>query len=192
VCKGSATQCLNNSVEICQANGQWSAPTTVCSAPLVCESYAPASCGDPGWAEWPMPNGALDVSNGAPHPASYVDNQDDTVTDKVTGLMWQLDMGPGTYTMSGAAMYCQTTFAGGGYHDWRLPSLIELVSLVDYGNAGFLVQPFNSLAGQLWSSTPETGAEMVNGLPQSGWYLASNGSTGYTASSSPNSVRCVR
>ena len=47
-----------------------------------------------------MPNSAADVANGAPNLAHLVDNLDGTVTDLVTGLMWQqdfreaLDFGP--------------------------------------------------------------------------------------------------
>jgi hypothetical protein len=90
---------------------------------------------DSSWADWPMPNGPADVVAGAPNPDSYTDNRDGTVTDNVTGLMWQQTVPsihdfPFGCPWADAVAYCQTlTLAS--YSDWRLPSRIELVSLVD-------------------------------------------------------------
>lgn len=61
----------------------------------------------------------------------FVDNGDDTITDRATGLMWQKHD-------SGHGMDWTTAldFAGNqktaGHEDWRLPSVKELQSLVDY------------------------------------------------------------
>jgi hypothetical protein len=88
------------------------------------------------WAAWPMPNGSVDVTNGAPNPEKYTVNGDGTVTDGVTHLMWQQGEGPATYawgdpaTAGTAQNYC-ATLALAGHSDWRLPTKIELVSLVD-------------------------------------------------------------
>lgn len=72
--------------------------------------------------------------------ASYTDNGDGTVTDNNTGLMWQKTPdtnGDGSissddkYTFDQAvanAGNCTT----GGYTDWRLPSLKELYSLMQF------------------------------------------------------------
>lgn len=60
----------------------------------------------------------------------YVDNGDGTITDLVTGLMWQQDPGEKiTYdeAVSGAA-----SFSLAGYDDWRLPTIKELYSLIDF------------------------------------------------------------
>jgi predicted membrane-bound mannosyltransferase len=48
---------------------------------------------------------------------SYTDNKDGTVTDNVTGLMWQQDMGSKT-TWSQANASASTSDLG-GYTDWR-------------------------------------------------------------------------
>ncbi len=61
---------------------------------------------------------------------SYVDNGDGTVTDLVTGLMWQQDHGT-TYTFDEAVANAET-FELAGYDDWRLPSIKELYSLIDF------------------------------------------------------------
>jgi hypothetical protein len=59
---------------------------------------------------------------------SYRDNDDGTITDLVTGLMWQKDPGPKkTFDQAVAgAPACRI----GGYDDWRLPSIKELYSLI--------------------------------------------------------------
>ncbi len=58
----------------------------------------------------------------------YVDNGDGTVTDRVTGLMWQQD--PGAKMTFDAAVAGADTFALAGYDDWRLPTLKEQYSLI--------------------------------------------------------------
>ena len=61
----------------------------------------------------------------APH---YQDNGDGTVTDLVTGLMWQQD--PGTKMTFDQAVEGAASFDLAGYHDWRLPTIKELYSLI--------------------------------------------------------------
>lgn len=60
--------------------------------------------------------------------ASYTDNGDGTVTDNVTGLMWQQD--PGEKLTWEEAVEKLETFELGGYTDWRLPTIKELYSIV--------------------------------------------------------------
>jgi len=71
---------------------------------------------------------------------SYTDNGDGTVTDNITGLMWQ--QSPDTdgdgdidaedkLNYAAAGTYCQNlTLAG--YTDWRLPDIKALYSLIDF------------------------------------------------------------
>ncbi len=69
---------------------------------------------------------------------SYKDNGDGTITDNVTGLMWQKSPdfnGDGVINYSDKMTYAQAiagadTFKLAGYTDWRLPSLKELYSLI--------------------------------------------------------------
>jgi hypothetical protein len=61
---------------------------------------------------------------------AFADNGDGTVNDLNTGLMWQQDPGEKmTYTeaVAGAA-----SFLLAGYDDWRLPTIKELYSLIDF------------------------------------------------------------
>lgn len=59
---------------------------------------------------------------------SYIDNGDGTITDNVTGLMWQSDMGE-KITFSEAITIAETLILG-GYDDWRVPTIKELYSLI--------------------------------------------------------------
>ena len=82
---------------------------------------------------------------------SYVDNGDGTVTDNVTGLMWEKLSDDGSihdwdanYTWYDAfrvkiAALNRAVFAG--YHDWRLPNHRELESLVDLNRSRPAINP---------------------------------------------------
>ena len=61
---------------------------------------------------------------------SYVDNGDGTVTDLVTGLMWQQD--PGAKMTLDEALAGVASFTLAGHDDWRLPTIKELYSLIDF------------------------------------------------------------
>ena len=68
----------------------------------------------------------------------YVNNGDGTVTDMVTGLMWQQTPdrnGDGTINFSDKVTYTQAVDGAsscktGGHTDWRLPTIKELYSLI--------------------------------------------------------------
>lgn len=62
----------------------------------------------------------------------FVDNQDGTITDQATGLMWQQsDDGIRRNWQDGLAYAKEATLAG--YSDWRMPNIKELQSIVKYG-----------------------------------------------------------
>ncbi len=58
---------------------------------------------------------------------SYTNNGDGTVTDNVTGLMWQKGYKVMSYEEAVKAI---ETFRYAGYNDWRLPSIKEAYSLI--------------------------------------------------------------
>ncbi len=62
---------------------------------------------------------------------AFKDNNDGTVTDTATGLVWmKKDSGKGM-NWKDALKYAQT-FEHAGYNDWRLPNAKELQYIVDY------------------------------------------------------------
>ncbi|MBN1541640.1 DUF1566 domain-containing protein [candidate division KSB1 bacterium] len=63
------------------------------------------------------------------NPPSYIDNGDGTITDTITGLMWQKSLPDEKYSYDECLAYAdQCTLAG--YSDWRLPTIKELYSLI--------------------------------------------------------------
>lgn len=58
---------------------------------------------------------------------SYTDNEDGTITDNITGLIWQKDYNIMSFTEAAEAV---TSFNAGGYNDWRIPSIKEAYSLI--------------------------------------------------------------
>jgi len=103
---------------------------------------------DLSWAQWLMPDSLTPFcTNGAGSSVSCAGtNQDgeilmnipayttttDTVTDSLTGLMWQRNAPAGTYTQADAQLYCDGLSLA-TFSNWRLPTTIELLSIVDFG-----------------------------------------------------------
>lgn len=73
----------------------------------------------------------------------YVDNGDGTVTDMVTGLMWQQSPdknGDGIINYADKVSYSEAVAGAAGYRlgghsDWRLPTIKELYSLIIFSGA---------------------------------------------------------
>ncbi len=64
------------------------------------------------------------------NPPDFTDNGDGTITDNVTGLMWEQEDG-GEMTWDDAVIYASNlTLAT--YTDWRLPTSHELLNLLNY------------------------------------------------------------
>lgn len=100
------------------------------------------------------------------NPPSYTDNGNGTITDNVTGLVWQKqDDGLGKDWANSIA-YCDNLSLG-GQTGWRLPSLFELISIIDNGvsnpaiNTTFFT---NTLSDYYWSSTADA-LDTLNARP---------------------------
>ncbi|WP_367270347.1 DUF1566 domain-containing protein [Sulfurovum sp.] len=77
----------------------------------------------------------------------------DVVRDSSTGLEWQDDSIGSTLTWESAITHCEELSLDGG--GWRLPTVNELVSLVDDSRASPAIDPVfqNTASGNYWSST---------------------------------------
>jgi hypothetical protein len=137
------------------------------------------------------------------NPMSHTYNDDGTVTDNNTGLMWQrMDnnqiynwfKASGTYHATENPSYqdvCGSSTLG-GHSDWRLPTKKELVSIVDFSvpypgptiNETYFPNTDNE---DYWTSTP------LADDPESIWSVYfSNGSAHYSGKNNQYYVRCVR
>jgi len=150
-------------------------------------AYPPAKgCPDFAWACWP-------IAPDSPGAANYTVKAicgDKVVIDKTTGLMWAQDEEPGTFNVAQAKARCAGSKRA-GFSDWRLPSRIELTSLVDRSRATaptIEVTAFPSASGgAFWSSSVY--APSTNNV----WYVGfTRGYTYYTAETIAYGARCVR
>ncbi len=123
------------------------------------------------------------------NPLSYTDNGDGTVTDNVTGLMWQQEDDDTTRMWDEACSYCQDLTLG-GYSDWQLPYKKELMSIVDYGTYGPSIDSTyfsGTNASYYWSSTTYASN------PSYAWHVSFYfGDVGSSGKSYNSYVRCVR
>ncbi|MGK5091346.1 DUF1566 domain-containing protein [Deltaproteobacteria bacterium TL4] len=87
------------------------------------------------------------------NPMSFTDNGNGTITDNVTGLLWQKqDDGVGR-DWDTANTYCEELPLA-GYTDWKLPAVSELTSIVNYGRSSPAINTtyFPSTSSDYWSS----------------------------------------
>lgn len=66
----------------------------------------------------------------------FIDNNNGTVTDKATGLMWQKVDNGNTYNWKESLQYAKNSQLA-NYKDWRVPNTKELQSIVDYDKKTF-------------------------------------------------------
>lgn len=121
----------------------------------------------------------------------FQDNGDGTIRDHATGLMWMQQGSSDTYDWQDALGFAEnSTFRG--YTDWRLPTIKELQSIVDYTKSpdtsnSPAIDDLFSLAsftnenneldwGSYWSST--THVNFVNG-PTNAAYISFGRSLGF-------------
>jgi len=126
---------------------------------------------------YPGDDGGLDAGTPWPSPR-LVDNGDESVTDRLTGLMWAQDANlmltrdpdfdtltwvDGSVTWIRALDYIAKLNSENylGYNDWRMPNRNEMTSLIDFGFDDFALpekNPFTNLygynaEGYYWTST---------------------------------------
>lgn len=137
---------------------------------------------DPEWAMWKLPASAP--------PAGNYAVANGVARDETTQLEWLQAALPDLLTHTAAATACKaTTQDGGGF---RLPTRIELLSLVDYSRNGKGVNASvfgaSSFGVEFWSSTPDALAPAARA-----WFVRfTNGESSTDLQSTMKAVRCVR
>ena len=135
---------------------------------------------DPRWTCYNDSKTVVDCSSGSPS----------TAVDHLTGLQWAIDAHGTTFeNWPDALDYCNDLDLG-GYTDWRLPNINELLSLIDrsqYNPALPLDHPFTNLPSdpssylnQYWSSSDNVSN------PDAVWSVVlSSGETSVGSNTSP-------
>ncbi len=111
-----------------------------------------------------------DASYLAGDEMNYQDNDDGTITDLNTGLMWQQTPSSEDFTWQEAVDYCQELELADN-EDWRIPSLKELFSISDFALGWpYLNTDYFDLASgqvtkdeQFWSSNYYVGVTVEGG-----------------------------
>jgi len=135
---------------------------------------------------WPMPN---PQQVGTTYLQSYT-VEGEVVLDTVTELTWQRTASSMPMSWSDANEFCESLAVDGG--GFRLPSRIELVSLVD------LTQSGTAIDGNAFPSTPPEGfwsASRSADISNKAWGVGFGFSTGVAFQAEltePRRVRCVR
>lgn len=192
-----------NSLWVYFPNGQKGIPSTpgYLSNTWITRLYSPGALRINGY------DGSAKTSGG--YPGDYVravrgatlmgpdliDSGNLTVTDQTTGLIWQKNIGvigTNSYVMWHEAMqYCENLVQA-GFDDWRLPDILESLSLVDnsYSEPAIKTELFDSgnPPSMVWTST--TVAEN----PNKAWKVSYNDGapSNSTYKYDKGFVRCVR
>lgn len=142
-----------------------------------------------------------DLRPGVKWPGTrFTDNSDGTVTDHLSDLVWLKDAGCFGFDVTWDGAFVEVgelnagvekgcpEYAAGAFDDWRVPGILELVSLIDYGTSSGLPSGHPFLFTGIgtctyWSSTsdlntptkawvgvfgPSTTASTVTTTPKSG------------------------
>ncbi|MBI5186160.1 MAG: DUF1566 domain-containing protein [Nitrospinae bacterium] len=134
------------------------------------------------------------------NPPSYTDNGNGTVTDNVTTLIWQQQDDDVGRTWDEAKTYCDSLELA-GYTDWRLPSIMEIYSIMNYGTYNPAIdstyfpntQPSDpNIDADFWSSTPMAGDDSQARAAGFGNANTFDMAPGYEKKSDTNYARCVR
>ena len=146
-------------------------------------------------------------------PLSFTDNGNGTITDNNTGLVWEKKSNDGDFLHDQYNIYWwsgnsveetiwdwledlkSVTF--GGYKDWRIPNVRELLSIVDFQHERAVHAAFNTncvpgatvLTGSCsftsyWTSTSE--------YDSTAWTVSKSGSLSHDLKGSTNRARAVR
>lgn len=87
----------------------------------------------------------------------FINNGNGTITDTITGLMWQRGDG-GEMTVENATTYCDTLKLA-GYSDWRLPTPLEAYSILNHQRSNpaiDITQFVNTGAEYWWTNTAQS------------------------------------
>ncbi|MGD9972819.1 MAG: DUF1566 domain-containing protein [Desulfatirhabdiaceae bacterium] len=121
-------------------------------------------------------------------PTTFIDNGDGTVTDHITGLMWQ--EAESTALNWKNALAASASLNLGGYTDWRTPTIKELATLASLSRSSPAINTFyfpTTASASYWSST--TRAETTS----QAWVVNfSSGDDNYLTKTSTANVRAVR
>lgn len=124
-----------------------------------------------------------------PNKQEIVQTAIDEITDLHTGLIWELYDDGSTYTQAQAVQKCAGFTSSQASTGWRLPSVIELMTLINNGVDLPSISPLflGAESTNYWTATPTAGANML------AWTVKFDfGEVIPLLMDTPNPVKCVR
>jgi len=138
----------------------------------------------------PVAGWELQDSDFWPNDQALVQTANDEVTDNHTGLIWQRGDDGNLYTYAQAGPHCAGFKSAEAATGWRLPSVVELMTLIDEGIYLPSISPnfAGAQSNNYWSSTPTAMTENM----QSWTVKFDFGEVIPFLADTPLPVRCVR
>ncbi len=138
----------------------------------------------------------------------YLNNNNGTITDQNTGLMWQKTPDLDNQYTYNETVTAADTFSLAGYSDWRLPSIKELYSLINFNGSVFALAPYidtsyfdfvygdtanggRIIDAQYWTSSQYVGLTMGGDTTIFGVNFADGRIKGYPRDFGPNGQPAV-
>ncbi len=113
--------------------------------------------------ECPVAGYELEDGDFQPDTQKFTKTGSDEVTDETTGLIWQAGDDGNTYDQATAVQHCSAFHSAEASTGWRLPSVIELMTIVDNGVDLPSIGPAFSGAQSTnyWTATPTASETML-------------------------------
>lgn len=132
---------------------------------------------DRAWSRWKV---------SPPFPLEQTTARDGIVSDDVTALVWAQDPLPDVMAWAEAPAACQALRLG-GFTDWRVPTRIELLSLVNPARTPATSADLGLPLAETWSGSRAAGD------PSRAWWVAfTQGAVSMRPVTDALKVRCVR
>jgi hypothetical protein len=116
---------------------------------------------------------------------SFTESGGNIVIDNMTTLVWEKTINTNSRTWSEADSYC-TNLSLDGFSDWRLPSVLEMKDIVNYGTYSPAIDTtyFGNDIYSYWTSDTEVGSAWMLNFTRGTSILETDSNSHYT--------RCVR
>lgn len=189
VCAGST--CTAGAPKACGDGGTCGEPSGCACLPTFVGTAPTCAC-PTGYAQLSVdatPLCAPDFPAWGMAASQWTDNGDGTATDATTGLQWEVTPSTDTFSRTEARAHCDGVVLG-GFSDWRMPTVAELLTLVDYAKTGPAASaPFaNAASAGYWADVTAN----INAGTTSNYEVEFTHGASRLNKKTPDLVRCVR
>ncbi len=162
---------VDASLEMEEDSGADAGNTDAGPAPLPTSPHPPlyhtgvVTCATDSTQDLTCPVAGWELQDGdfQPDTQALAKTATDEVTDQTTGLVWQRGDDGNTYSYASAAQHCAGFQSAEAATGWRLPSVIELMTLIDNGADLPSIDPSftGAQSTNYWTATPTASTSML-------------------------------